>query len=96
MPRKTVIYSLTVAQIAIGRAVVPAWAGGGHEGNHGNNGYGTGQVAFCPPGLAKKNPPCVPPGLAKSCIPGEYRQDDDYWRGYYDGQNWLGDGDHYG
>lgn len=32
-----------------------------------------GQVVFaesgkCPPGLAKKNPPCVPPGLAKKGV----------------------------
>ena len=27
----------------------------------------------CPPGLAKKNPPCVPPGLAKKGVaPGDY------------------------
>jgi hypothetical protein len=25
----------------------------------------------CPPGLAKKNPPCVPPGLAKSWREGD-------------------------
>lgn len=34
---------------------------------------GQGNVAFaeskaCPPGLAKKNPPCVPPGLAKKGV----------------------------
>lgn len=28
----------------------------------GHHGYGTGG---CPPGLAKKNPPCIPPGQAK-------------------------------
>lgn len=27
------------------------------------------QPAGCPPGLAKKNPPCVPPGLAKKSAP---------------------------
>lgn len=26
----------------------------------------TGYVADCPPGLAKKNPPCVPPGQART------------------------------
>jgi hypothetical protein len=32
------------------------------HGTHGPVGYGAGG---CPPGLAKKNPPCVPPGQAK-------------------------------
>jgi hypothetical protein len=39
--------------------------GHGNAGAYGVNGpvgYGTGG---CPPGLAKKNPPCVPPGQAK-------------------------------
>jgi hypothetical protein len=33
----------------------------------------------CPPGLAKKNPPCVPPGLAKKYYPGDIIYD---WRRY--------------
>ena len=37
--------------------------GGGHQfGVNGPIGYG---VGGCPPGLAKKNPPCVPPGVAR-------------------------------
>lgn len=32
-------------------------------------------VAGCPPGLAKKNPPCVPPGQAKKAY-GAYRVGD--------------------
>ena len=33
----------------------------------------------CPPGLAKKNPPCVPPGLArKGYLPEGYRHADDW------------------
>ena len=31
----------------------------------------------CPPGLAKKNPPCIPPGLAKK---GDYFYDYEYER----------------
>lgn len=33
-----------------------------------NRGHATapGHIYDCPPGLAKKNPPCVPPGLARS------------------------------
>ncbi len=42
------------------------------------NAHGKGQTAYtiadCPPGLAKKNPPCVPPGLAQQAHP--YRPGD--------------------
>lgn len=38
----------------------------------------------CPPGLAKKNPPCVPPGLARKFYPGDiFPRDIDYRRIYY-------------
>ncbi|UOA26898.1 transketolase [Pseudosulfitobacter sp. DSM 107133] len=37
----------------------------------------------CPPGLAKKDPPCVPPGLAKQGV--TYDQWIDHDDGYYDG-----------
>jgi hypothetical protein len=48
----------------------PALAKPGHGNGHGNGhgpamavpGYGAGG---CPPGLAMKNPPCIPPGQAK-------------------------------
>lgn len=33
----------------------------------------------CPPGLAKKNPPCIPPGQAKKYAPGDIIYD---WRRY--------------
>ncbi|WP_294607133.1 excinuclease ABC subunit A [Roseovarius sp.] len=33
------------------------------------------KIGHCPPGLAKKNPPCVPPGLAKN----NYRVGDRYY-----------------
>ena len=58
------------AALAFAAAPAAAKPGKGH-GNHGKHadhaamghyGYGTGG---CPPGLAKKNPPCVPPGQAK-------------------------------
>lgn len=44
-----------------------------------------GLVTGCPPGLAKKNPPCVPPGQVRS----PFRDYDrpDFW-----GLPWLGDG----
>jgi hypothetical protein len=38
---------------------------------------GRGVVAGCPPGLAKKNPPCVPPGQVRSAFRGYDRPD--FW-----------------
>lgn len=49
MNRRTMIFS-TLALVAV---PVAAFAGNGAKTIH------------CPPGLAKKNPPCVPPGQAK-------------------------------
>ncbi|MHA3976288.1 RcnB family protein [Halovulum sp. GXIMD14794] len=43
----------------------------------------------CPPGLAKKNPPCVPPGQAKKR---GYSDRDDSYRGDRDG-DWVYRGD---
>jgi hypothetical protein len=42
-----------------------------------------GAAGHCPPGLAKKNPPCVPPGLARRGG-GERYDDDDGGRRYHD------------
>lgn len=47
------------------------------------------QAKSCPPGLAKKNPPCVPPGLAKKGVRtwarGDYVGDEDaHWITYAD------------
>lgn len=61
-------FSRTLAVMAIAAAslaAVPASADPGHgkgkaRGNHHNKFSG-----HCPPGLAKKNPPCVPPGQAR-------------------------------
>lgn len=52
-------------------------------------GGGVVEAKSCPPGLAKKNPPCVPPGLAKqgvrSWAPGDYVGDADaHWITYAD------------
>lgn len=41
-------------------------------------------VGHCPPGLAKKNPPCVPPGqVGKSYHIGDRYGDDGYWEDDY-------------
>jgi hypothetical protein len=61
------IYFVTVALLAlspVGQSVARA---------HSTAGY-------CPPGLAKKNPPCVPPGqVGKSYRVGERYDEDGYW-----------------
>jgi hypothetical protein len=60
-----IILAATVAM-----AAVPAAAdaqGRGHGRGHGNP-HATGNrhiVGHCPPGLASRNPPCVPPGQAR-------------------------------
>lgn len=41
-------------------------------------------VGHCPPGLSKKNPPCVPPGqVGKSYHIGDRYGDDGYWEDDY-------------
>lgn len=41
-------------------------------------------LGHCPPGLAKKNPPCVPPGqVGKSYRIGDRYGDDGYWEDGY-------------
>jgi hypothetical protein len=68
---------LVAGAVALGFAApVVAKPGNGH-GGHGNGyaygvngpiGYGQGG---CPPGLAEKNPPCIPPGQAKKLLVGQ-------------------------
>lgn len=42
----------------------------------------------CPPGLAKKSVPCVPPGQAKKWVAGDRLPDDILWRQIDDWQRW--------
>ena len=59
---------LIIASVAALAATAPAYAkpdhAKGHKGHHaqGHVGYG---IGGCPPGLAKKNNGCLPPGQAK-------------------------------
>ena len=95
--------ALILAGLALALAAAPAAAkpgkGHGNQGKHadhaamGHVGYGTGG---CPPGLAKKNNGCMPPGQAKKLYnvgqrwPGNYGNRWDYnqipydWRQRYD------------
>ena len=47
----------------------PAIAKPGHGHGHQVHGY---SLAGCPPGLAKKNPRCIPPGQAKKLARGQH------------------------
>lgn len=53
----------SVALAALVLIAAPALAGNGK--GKGSKHSGAGIIANCPPGLAKKNPPCIPPGQAK-------------------------------
>ena len=60
-----------IALILAATMVAPLAQAKGFKSNPSNGG--------CPPGLAKKNPPCVPPGLAKKgYLPGEFLPVGDY------------------
>lgn len=58
---------LVLASIAIVASASPALAKPGHGGPgvHGQGGPGGYGAGGCPPGLAKKNPQCMPPGQYK-------------------------------
>jgi hypothetical protein len=56
--------AVMISAIMLGLATSPALADGKKAKKHSNIGLGD-TSQFCPPGLAKKNPPCVPPGQAK-------------------------------
>ena len=57
---------------ALGVIGTPAFAGNGQAKAKGLKHASPSITAPCPPGLAKKNPPCVPPGQAKKSYP-DYR-----------------------
>ncbi len=67
MTVKTLI-SVSLATLTL--IATPALAGNGK--GKGAKHSGSGITANCPPGLAKKNPPCIPPGQAKKIYP-DYR-----------------------
>lgn len=54
---------LAVAAASV--AAVPASADPGRGKSHDRDHFRISQARHCPPGLAKKNPPCIPPGQAK-------------------------------
>ena len=66
---------LILAGVAALATTAPAFAKPDHAKNHGKHGYAYGGGG-CPPGLAKKNNGCLPPGQAKKL--------------YNTGQRWPG------
>ena len=74
---------VSVTLVALASIAVPVSAGNGKA--HGAKHFGKGIFAHCPPGLAKKNPPCIPPGQAKKIYPGyhpRYNVGDRIYRDY--------------
>ena len=63
---------LIIASVAALASTAPAYATPDHANHGGHVGYGTGG---CPPGLAKKNNGCLPPGQAKKLYGVGYRFD---------------------
>ena len=65
----------TLAVMAIAAtsvAAMPALADPGHGKGKAHRNYHGGFAGHCPPGLAKKNPPCVPPGQARKSYDHHY------------------------
>ncbi|SFL39344.1 hypothetical protein [Shimia aestuarii] len=76
---------LPMALAALALAATPAFAGNGNGKTKGPKHADPTYVANCPPGLAKKNPPCIPPGQAKKKYPGyhpAYKNGDKILRDY--------------
>jgi hypothetical protein len=63
---------LIIASVAALASTAPAYGKPDHANHGGHVGYGTGG---CPPGLAKKNNGCLPPGQAKKLYGVGYRFD---------------------
>lgn len=59
--QKLAVLAVTAATVV----AVPASADPGRGKAHDRDHFRTSQARHCPPGLAKKNPPCVPPGQAR-------------------------------
>jgi hypothetical protein len=72
-------------RLLIATALLAATAGAAAaDSGRSHGGYG-----FCPPGLAKKSPPCVPPGQAKKF----YGWQDDHDHDHYDDVHYIRVGD---
>lgn len=63
--KKTVPSVTVLLAAALSIAAAPAMAGPGKGNGKGPHHAHLAQAGHCPPGLAKKNPPCIPPGQAR-------------------------------
>ncbi|MBE2277665.1 MAG: excinuclease ABC subunit A [Rhodobacteraceae bacterium] len=81
--------SVFVAALVLALTALPAAAEKAKGNKHGHGGHGNHAAAFCPPGLAKKDPPCLPPGQAKKRDGGHV--DDDHVHVYRVGDTIRGD-----
>lgn len=59
--QKLAVIAVTTASVAAVPASADPGRGKGHDRDH----FRTSQAGHCPPGLAKKDPACIPPGQAK-------------------------------
>ncbi|SDZ28551.1 hypothetical protein SAMN05444004_109105 [Jannaschia faecimaris] len=62
---KTPLGIIMLATAALTLAPLPALADGTRGNGNSQNRVANPSNGHCPPGLAKKNPPCVPPGQAR-------------------------------
>lgn len=65
MTRMTMSSVATLVAATLAFSAPPALAGPGKGNGKGPHHAHLAQAGHCPPGLAKKNPPCVPPGQAR-------------------------------
>ncbi len=82
--------SIFAAALVLALTALPAAAEKPKGNKHGHGGHGT-HAAFCPPGLAKKDPPCVPPGQARKHGGGHGHGDGDHVHVYRVGDVIRGD-----
>ncbi|WP_407492896.1 hypothetical protein [Pseudooceanicola sp. MF1-13] len=89
---------LTIPLLGLALAMPAAAIAKPGNGNGNGNGHGAakhmaktvpGQTAACPPGLAKKDPACVPPGLAKNATRDRVVEVGDVLDGAYFGERYI-------
>ena len=75
--------TLTAAALAAMLVATPVMSEPGHGKGKGRGEHRARAAHHCPPGLAKKNPPCVPPGHARKAERHHHPRVGDVLRGDY-------------